>query len=75
MKFDRYVEKKYFNEENTDGFSIKQINRLNILFPEFAHTYGFDLTDEQEYKSCADRFFNSIAIDISNDDVVLMGDN
>ena len=55
---------KYFTLEGFEGFDEDQISKFNDQFEDFAHTKGFDLSDEQELKS---------AMDIFHDDVMIFG--
>ena len=53
---------KYFTLEGFEGFDEDQISKFNDQFEDFAHTKGFDLSDEQEFGWAFDKFWNEVMI-------------
>ena len=53
---------KYFTIDNTNGFDQEQLDKFNDIFPVWAYKNGFNLSDQDHYKSACDAFHDSVMI-------------
>jgi hypothetical protein len=55
---------EHFRLDNTEGYTVEQLNKFNVFFEYWAQENGFDISDKHtvEYKHAHDKFFNEVVI-------------
>ncbi len=51
---------KNFREDNTEGYTQKQLDKLNEQFEKYVEEHNYDVENEQELKTATDKFWNQL---------------